>query len=145
MTRPANHACFEAAAGDIIRRAYEAFPAPIQIDAEADHAALLKSGGLPDHCPVAFDPYHYLFISTAAFLEREGLLHIHEKSMTTAEGVTLTSKGFLMLNRPSDLVRTSGTPTIGQMISDAAKDLGKATARATVSRGIGLLLETIAG
>lgn len=133
-TKPLNHACFEAVALDILSRAYESFPAPISIDFEKDCETSKESGKVPSHCKVKYTHYHSLYGCTFEFLEREGLLHAKEQDHIDANGVTLTSKGFLLLNEPMSLTQrsTEHSTTIGEHLKTAGKKTGSLAASETM-------------
>ncbi|MGC4017534.1 MAG: hypothetical protein QM755_23915 [Luteolibacter sp.] len=121
MSKPANHACFEAATADLLGRLYEAFPAPLKIHYETAFKEASLIGQMPDHCATAFSGRTSLYGATVEFLMREGIVHASKTDSFNAEGLVLTSKGFVLLQQPvPDSNQKDGVKTLG----DAFKELG---------------------
>lgn len=64
------------------------------------------------------------FGSTLAFLIHEGLLRVAEVDRYGAEGLVLTSKGFLILNQPLASMALESRPTLGQKLLKGAQKAG---------------------
>lgn len=135
--KPFNHKCFEAAMADVLYRAYEAFPAPLEMHYEDIYAEAKEAGKIPDGCSQNFDHYNSLYGSTLEFLEREGVVFINEKDAFGASGLVLTSKGFLILNKPLESISNEHV-TIGDQMGKAGKLAGTDILSAMISQTIGL-------
>jgi len=141
--KPPNHACFEAAMADILNRAYQAFPAPIDIHFDETYHGARAADKIPDHCSVRFDPNHSLYGSTLDFLVREGVLVAAEKDSNAASGIVLTSKGFLILSKPIESLIAEDVPTIGQHLGKAGSKAGKDILSSVISHTVGMLVASI--
>jgi hypothetical protein len=146
MSKPANHRYFEAAIADMLGRAYEAFPAPLHFDFGELYEEAMREGKIPPDCPRNFDPYHSLYGSSLAFLHREGVVHVHDEvSAFGADGVVLTSKGFIILNKPLESIEVEGKTTLGEELTKAGRKTGTDFLSAVISQTIGYLVSSMGG
>jgi hypothetical protein len=135
-----NLQCFEAAAADMLSRLYRSFPEPLDFDYTDEFAAAKGSKKMPDHCASYYATGDTLYGATLRFLEREGAVYIDEDKSRSARGVTLTSKGFLILNRPLDLMAEGNSPTLGRRLAEA---VGKNAVSSAVGALIGVLAKNL--
>lgn len=142
--KPLNHACFEVAMADLLGRAYESFPAPIDLEFSMVYQEAKTSGKIPDHCPEKFDCLHSLYGSTFDFLLHEGILRASEKTTFAADGVVLTSKGFLVLNQPLEALPSERKTTLGQQFAQSTRKAGSQALAAVVSQTISHLIAALA-
>jgi len=130
--RPLNHACFEAAVADLLGRAYEVFPEPVDVVFAEAFEEARAAGRVPGHCRERFSPFHSLYGSTLEFLRAEGVVRVAAADGYGAEGVTLTARGFLVLNAPLDGFSTEPPGTLGQRMMTGARKAGSAALAAAV-------------
>jgi hypothetical protein len=135
MDKPPNHACFEAAMADLLDQLYRAFPAPLGFDFAASFEAAKLRGLMPGHCQASFTHYASLYGSTLGFLEREGVIHAKRLDDFKAAGVVLTSKGFLLLNRPLESFAGEPVPT-GQRFGEIGKAAGTEAMSAVIGQTV---------
>lgn len=131
--KPINHACFEVAMADLLGRAYEAFPAPLDLLFEELFMEAQEAGKMPGHCQDRFRPRGSLYGSTLDFLTHEGLLRAAEVDTYGGTGLTLTSKGFLVLNEPLQSLKLEGRPTLGQKLLHGAQKAGASMLSTVIS------------
>lgn len=133
MPQPPNHACFEAAAADLLHLLYQQFPAPLAVKYEAFYEAAVARGIMPPHCQASFTGYHTLYGATLEFLHREGVVHISQADAFRAQGVALTPKGFLILRQPLALIEEATPPkALGEHLAGIGR-LAGTEARAEVT------------
>lgn len=137
MEKPPNHACFEAATADILDQLYRSFPAPLSFDYEKSFEAAKMRGLMPDHCRTSFTHYNSLYGSTLAFLEREGVVHAKSLDDFKAAGIVLSSKGFLILNKPLESISAEQPVSMGERFGAAAKVAGTEALTTIVGQTVG--------
>ena len=150
MNAPDNIECFSLATRAILRRLLESFPRPIRLHSLELQQELVKLAELPESCAWR-EGSGCLVESTLEYLAAEGVIRFAEKSVPFGtdeqgslcavfiwQGVTLTAKGFSVLNRPFPESATSGN-TIAKAIRGAGALVGKTS----VTEAVRLLFQSL--
>lgn len=134
--QPPNHACFEAAMADILDQLYRAFPAPLSFTYDKAFESAKVRGLIPEHCKGEYSHYHSLYGSTLEFLMREGVVHISKGEIYRSSGVVLTSKGFIILNRPLDSFSSEDSMPLGLKFGQIGRLAGSEAVKSVIAQSI---------
>ena len=143
MNTPDNIECFSLATRAVLRRLLDSFPRPVRmrsLELQEEMVALVE---LPASCAWK-EGSGCLVDSTLEYLAAEGVIRYREKAKPSVvsdgmlcpvyvwEDVTLTAKGFSVLNRPFPEASTAAGNTFAKAIRGAGSVIGKSTVTETI-------------
>ena len=141
-TKPDNIDCFSLACAAVLGELHEAFPRPVDMDAETVQDALVSEGRVPGDCAWSDERHGTTLIgATLDYLLAEGLVRCGDGPFPPEyPGLVLTARGFSILQSPAELPGGKTTRTLGRVL----RETGAVAGRAVMVQAIAMVFKLLA-